>query len=449
MSHSLLRYSFIALIGVALGLTGCYEPIDGSSPAGGEDVNVSECILRCAVSSTSAIDRYPANIIVFNADGRCVSNVILTEAEPEVELSLERGNYHLTALASTDLYQIPSTFALQSFISMPATGYASCPLLMGQADVSLQSARAMANIQLRQQSASVTCSVTDLPKSVTSVNVSVSTPYTVVDLHGSFDKPQSVTIPCSCMSDGCWQSSLVHLFPGSGTNTVVSIQAETPDSTIIRGYSLPYPLTAAYDYQLTSSAGIGIDIDDIVVGDDTDSGSGPASGSGEGLDTLWVSTIPTSAPKIIDGHVLVLLDNISADGADACFLSSNEWDNVHSALSADYPEEAIDIANYYTEGGNNLGQLNGWTIPTKEEANQLKSFYAGADNVKRLNSLLIGKFYTPISLTDSKGENVRYLCNDAQHTFTFATEKSSITKAGTKATYNLRLVRKYRLAVRP
>ena len=71
----------------------------------------------------------------------------------------------------------------------------------------------------------------------------------------------------------------------------------------------------------------------------------------------------------------------------------------------------------------------------------------GGDALTAINTTLSGASLTPLTATDTNG-NVRYLCNEAQTTFSFA-PSSSITAAGkTVKTYRLRVVKRIRFKLK-
>lgn len=122
-----------------------------------------------------------------------------------------------------------------------------------------------------------------------------------------------------------------------------------------------------------------------------------------------------------------------ASGNTILLLSAREWDDVTSAENADTPEAAADIAAEYMEG-----EYSGWTIPTTEQAKAMRDRWTG-DKIDDLNALFADNG-TPITVKDAKGNNVRYLCEDATHSFVWESG-TTVSKAGAKATYRLRLVK--------
>ena len=74
----------------------------------------------------------------------------------------------------------------------------------------------------------------------------------------------------------------------------------------------------------------------------------------------------------------------------------------------------------------------------------MRNSYYG-DNISAINSKLEEAGGKALTQTDSHDKNVRYLCEDALYTYSFATSSDGgvlqITKAGATVKYRLRLVK--------
>ncbi|MBR0037711.1 MAG: FimB/Mfa2 family fimbrial subunit [Bacteroidales bacterium] len=424
--------TFVAAVILAL-FSGCYDPIadhseDGEDAGEAGSSNTTQLQVSLFTSASSVV--YPAFLLVFDDNGDRIKDATLTEENPKAALTLHRGNYRLVALSGTSYYELPDKFNLESVVSVPGIGYSTAPLLMGQAEVSLSSATVNARLQMKMQTASVTMKIDNLPSNTQAVNVILSDIYTGISLRGAYSHSGSVSVPCY-QKGNFWQTDELHLFPSASNNAVISVAYQTPDSSNYYAYNLTYPLSAGYAYQVQPSGAIGIGIDDSVIG------TGP--GFSASADTLWVNDIPT-APFLADGHVVAWIEDESDTHCDAYLISLNEWENVASAYSETNADQAETIAEAYREGGEQ-GEVSGWRIPTKDEAALLKTRYS-ADACIPLNNIMSKADGVTWGLTTDQGENIRYLCNDAQHTFTLGSAQSSITKAGSKTTYRLRLVKR-------
>lgn len=157
------------------------------------------------------------------------------------------------------------------------------------------------------------------------------------------------------------------------------------------------------------------------------------------------ATIPEASPLGSQATV----PGASASGpykeARITLLSKSEWSNLPSALNATNPATALAIPATYSEG-----TLKDWRIPTAAEAKALKNTYApsqptgsilGGPASESLNALLTSIEAPNLQATDEKGNTIRYLCEGATRTFSFA-PGTTISTAGTKSTtYRLRLVK--------
>lgn len=418
---------------------GCYDPIEDNNQSEdntGGDQSGNTTQLSVSLFTSSSAGLYPAVLLVFDETGDRIQDAILTEETPTATLTLNRGKYRLAALSGTSQYTFPKQYSLESVISVPDAGYSSQPLLMGQAELTLSAASVTARLQMKVQTASISLQIDSLPSDAQQVQAVFSDIYTGINLRGSYSQTQSVTFDCQ-PQNGSWQTGELFIFPSAGNNAVISIACQTPDSTLCYCYNLTYPLLAGYAYQIRPAGEVGIGIGDIQI----DAGNGNT----EKADTLWVDQIRT-APFLADGHVVAWIENEEEDQCDVLLISLNEWEDVASAYSETGAGQAADIAAGYSEGGNQR-ELTGWSIPSKDDAALLKTAYAPYACVP-LNNILTEAGGTAIGLTTDKGENIRYLCNEAQHTFTLASATGSITKAGSKTAYRLRLVRRVRLSVR-
>ncbi|MCQ2330258.1 MAG: hypothetical protein MJZ93_06865 [Paludibacteraceae bacterium] len=138
--------------------------------------------------------------------------------------------------------------------------------------------------------------------------------------------------------------------------------------------------------------------------------------------------------ECFDGHFVIFVDSLSNSVAELTLLSLSDWDKIMSA-NGDKPDDASDIAIRYDEFG-----LTGWMIPSETLARKMKEGL----NVDDMNVELATMYGDEIHVTDGSS-NARYLCEEAEKTFSFA-ENTKITNAGAKTKYRLRLVHAIRIA---
>ena len=113
-------------------------------------------------------------------------------------------------------------------------------------------------------------------------------------------------------------------------------------------------------------------------------------------------------------------------------LSLYEWKDMPSANHV----EDSDLVRIITERYQEM-ELSDWQTPTLEEAKLLRENYVtGSEAFGKLN-----KVFLSIDALEINGES-RYLCNDGQKSFSFASG-TNISNAGTKTSnYRLRLVKR-------
>jgi len=136
-------------------------------------------------------------------------------------------------------------------------------------------------------------------------------------------------------------------------------------------------------------------------------------------DSVFVTSFSTKY------HIPALSDTLDDGSIHFKLLSLMEWGDIK--LSS-YSESALnDIVASYAESS-----LSGWHIPTKEEAALLR------DNlllkIETFNNDIISLGGAPLS------SSTRYMCASFDSTFAFK-EKSTISKAGQKTGYKIRLVK--------
>ena len=427
-----------------LALTGCYQqdPVEEIVSGSGSELSV---ITRSATGNSI---QYPLAIYAFDSSGECKAQKVIEDASEALTLKLSEGDYRITAIAGYGGLALPQKVKRNAIIQTVDGNCSSTPLTMGHADV-LVSGSTTATIHMSLQVASVTVSLANLSEDVTDVSVSFSDEYGGISLGGQFSDARTSEIACS-QQDGKWTSGRVYLLPGASSSTVVSINVKDGSGSQSYGYTYTSPLKAGVPYVFsgTFTAGSmfwgtieskGWDEEKIL-----DFGFGPGvSESGDSGDNndpsegMSVSAIPEPC-SIWNGHVVALVSNATENEADLILMSLAEEESVKSKTS-DNPDDAESYAKAYSEAG-----LASWRIPTKEEATALKSGYHG-DGISPLNAALENAGGKTLTQVDSKGKNVRYLCEDALYTYSFASSSDGnslqITKAGATVKYRLRLVK--------
>lgn len=410
---------------------------------------------------TDALD-YPLHVFAFDGEGQLASSLSLASAEEEDrQLSLLQGKpYHIVVVSGgTDAYAIPTSPSLSSVISFPESdgqcvGYATrTPLQMGFADITPTTANSVLDVQLYYRVASLRVSLSDLPEQTASASVTVSGCCSGLSMAGEGQSLQTVQIPCRQV-EGCWQTDEVFVLPGNVPQTTFTIAytdgegEQYASATYHHALSAgtPYALNGTYDAGSVNVSGTVTpatwndpvnftfsfkDDQHVTLNDNGDHTDVPTDGT-----EYTVTSLPTSG-SVWNGHVVAMANATSSTTATLTLLSLTDWSDMTSSTNAATPTKALDTAAAYTEG-----DLVGWTIPTIEQAKALSSSYEGtplADAIKQANG-------DPIVLMDSSKKNVRYLCDEATKTYSFA--PSSILSAGaTVETYHLRLVKTVKVKV--
>lgn len=453
---------FVAFFAISSCQSISFEDLE--SEASSESLSSVRVLTRAA--DTDALC-YPLHVYGFSTDGKLVAHKQLHSSDESLTLSLPQGQAcHLVALsAAADQYQLPSSPQLSSLImmSVPRTGSplakgftTDCPLQLGSADIIPQTGNATVSIQLHYQVASLDVLFKGLPEACTSVHLSVSSSYAGLSLGGNGSGSQTACIPLtpSTTNPGEWSASSIYLFPTQG-NTTFTIAYNDAQGEQISSVTYQAPLTPGTPYQLRGtysdntfqvSGSISPSTwNSAQVIDFTFQPSSSGTVDADTSDSSGGTVSPDGLPQPLSqwsGHFVVgyldaegnPVETSLASSSNLLLLSIADWSDLTSALNESNPTLANDIADTYSE--NDL--TNGWRIPTEAEARYLSKLYR--DNPDSFDQALLNADADPIALTDSKGNNLRYLCQDALKTYSF--KASTITNAGaTVKTYHLRLVR--------
>lgn len=436
--HPLVSFLLrLILLGMLSLFSACYDPIEDSSEEEEKDdssVSQTTGTLDVHVKSKGEIND-PVYLFVFDSQGSVVSRITLTNADNlQTSFQLAKGNYRVAAFSGTSGYVVPTTFSADSYFSFLEDNYSASPLLMGQADVTIVSERQVLGLMLESQVAQVDISLDEVPEEATAVQVSFGPQYTHLSLFGELSVADRTLLSCHRQSAGHWRSdSPCFVLPGSTSSMVMTLHVQFPDSTVSYGHNFNYGLQAGRDYHFSGHCSeISVPVDTASNNEDFHFGTEETTDPLDSLPVLYVSALP-KACSMADFWVVAALQERSDNLCVAMLVSLSDWKEVASAYSATNAQEAAMIAQGYQEYG-----LEDWHIPSREDANLLKKLYA-VPNLDALNQVLAQADGTPLQSLDSKDKAVRYLCNEAQHTFSFAS--GSITQAGAKTLYRLRLVK--------
>lgn len=403
---------------------------------------------------------YPLTIYAFDTEGNNVtSTVINSKDDASATLKLKKGRYHLTAVSLPSSYEsLSSVKDWNATFSMPKSGYATEPLMTGSADINVTSSDQIAHISLGYRQASLSVTINDVPSSVTSVDVTLSSAYTDMTLAADLSGKMMVTVPCvkgAASNNGAtWSTGKFYILPSVNAQPSITISfsggttgdvsySHTYNASLLAG--TPYNFTATYKGK--AEGGGGSSDDDVTINTDISAGKwadevkesfnfGPdvnktESPSDPESNVITVTTLPGSG-DIWNGHVVGFVNEISETEREVVLISIKEWEKISSAFSSN-ANQAKEIAAQYEENG-----LSGWIIPTRNDGMALNRLYSYDNNRALINSAL--ETCGGTGLIQMYGTSaVRYLCEDAEYTYSY--KSATITKAGEKTTYYLRLVK--------
>lgn len=429
----------------------------------GDQTNTSG-VTRNVKLVAKAIDNtdvaYPLTIYAFDTEGNNVtSTVINSKDDASATLKLKKGRYHLTAVSLPSSYEpLSSVKDWNATFSMPKSGYATEPLMTGSADINVTSSDQIAHISLGYRQASLSVTINDVPSSVTSVDVTLSSAYTDMTLAADLSGKMMITVPCvkgAASNNGAtWSTGKFYILPSVNAQPSITISfsggttgdvsySHTYNASLLAG--TPYNFTATYKGK--AEGGGGSSDDDVTINTDISAGKwadevkesfnfGPdvnktESPSDPESNVITVTTLPGSG-DIWNGHVVGFVNEISETEREVVLISIKEWEHISSAFSSN-ANQAKEIAAQYEENG-----LSGWIIPTRNDGMALNRLYSYDNNRALINSAL--ETCGGTGLIQMYGTSaVRYLCEDAEYTYSY--KSATITKAGEKTTYYLRLVK--------
>ncbi|MGN0303780.1 MAG: FimB/Mfa2 family fimbrial subunit [Prevotella sp.] len=403
---------------------------------------------------------YPLTIYAFDTEGNNVTSTVINgKDDASATLKLKKGRYHLTAVSLPSSYEpLSSVKDWNATFSMPKSGYATVPLMTGSADINVTSSDQIAHISLGYRQASLSVTINDVPTSVTSVDVTLSSAYTDMTLAADLSGKMMVTVPCvkgaTSNNGATWSTGKFYILPSVNAQPSITISfsggttgdvsySHTYNASLLAG--TPYNFTATYKGK--AEGGGGSSDDDVTINTDISAGQwadevkesfnfGPdvnktESPSDPESNVITVTTLPGSG-DIWNGHVVGFVNEISETEREVVLISIKEWEKISSAFSSN-ANQAKEIAAQYEENG-----LSGWIIPTRNDGMALNRLYSYDNNRALINSAL--ETCGGTGLIQMYGTSaVRYLCEDAEYTYSY--KSATITKAGEKTTYYLRLVK--------
>ena len=386
---------------------------------------------------------YPLTLYVFSTDGDCLETLLIEEKDEVVQFRLPEGHYRVVAMsACKDSYSVSTVSSWDNVIRMSDEGGAKIPLLMGNADVTMDSdTKGKLEIVLSNAVTAIDVSLSNVPADVVSVVIAMSPFSSSVNLKGEYvDSDYSWRLPCSLDTNNRWSTKTCYLFPGSGKEIVLSIwMKKKSGEEVTYGYTWKESPEENQPYHLEGDYSDGLSLNGSFVlkawneAKDVAFQFGAVSSSDEEEEEEDEDGSNADLPEIgsiWNGTIVANILEKDETGTDMLLMSLEEWEGTAS----DVKDAEFD----YTVNG-----ISDWRLPTHEEAAVLRDKFNGESLVK-LNERIAE--YDPELYELADGEKERYLClkNGEVYTFQFRAGKS-ITSAGEKRTYYVRLVKSYHM----
>lgn len=383
---------------------------------------------------------YPLTLYVFSSDGDCLETLVVEEKDEVVQLHLAEGRYRVVAMsACKDGYAVSTVSAWDNVIRMSDEGGAKIPLLMGNADVTMDAdTKGKLEIVLANAVTAIDVSLFNVPADVVEVVITMSPFYSSVNLKGEYvDTDYSLRLPCSLDTNNCWSTKTSYIFPGSGKEIVLSIWMKKKNGEeVTYGYTWKESPKENQPYHLEGDYSDGLALNGTFVltawneAENVEFQFGAVSSSDEEEDEDGSNDNMPEIGSIWNGTIVANIIEMDETGTDMLLMSLEEWEGTAS--------EVKDAAFDYTVNG-----ISDWRLPTHEEAAALRDKFYG-ESLVNLNERIAEYDSELYELSD--GEEERYLClkNGEIYTFQFRAGKS-ITIAGKKRTYYVRLVKSYHM----
>lgn len=442
------------LTGVAL-LTACQKISlkDFNTPT-------TESEIRILTRSASNVNiSYPIYLYAFNiSSGKLQSSSTLKSESDTPVLNLGAGTYHLVAVAGIEDCKVPEQPTINSTITLPKDSLLQQPLQMGSADISVSKSTTV-TITLYNQVTAINIALTDIPDDVSACHVSFSLMHNSISYEGKLSGTTINTIELNKQGNNIWSAPLFYTLPSSNQQLTLSINCISPQVSNTYGYIHNTQLAANTPYNIMGSYKSGFAVNGVLnlAGwnapqeinftfgaenneNSDDSNDDENDDTEEDRDEYVVNSIP-KVGTIWNNHFVATVLDATTSEAELILLSTTEWDGVTNATHAETPHMAANFAASYTEDG-----MTNWSIPTRDEAKLMRTAI-GLDKLGSINAVLKANNIPQLNVGESdKGESIRYLCDDA--TFTYVWDGTSISKSGTKRTYNLRLIKRVKVVTK-
>ena len=381
-------------------------------------------VLVTSKSGDSNVDiPMPLTIYAVNADGLVEKRASVTEeGATSVNLSLVSGDYTFYAIAGADAGNddVPENNMVTA-----ENGYFTKPVMRCTKNATVDDETELP-MMLSYAVAAVDFTLNNISSDVKAVSVKLGALRESMNLAGEYAGTTTATLDLTKQSDGTtWKSAVAYVFPSVSAPTTLTITQTMTDDTkqsytasynakLLAGTPYHFSGTGANvtNHELTvtvTSEGWGDAIDEELVLTPIGSGDGEGSMDTDG-ETFLVSAMPTESGIVFEGHVLAYLEG------DKGLLYAKQ-------------DCAQDQIAEYSEG-----DITGWSVPTLEQYNNIKS----QATLQKLSSAI--KSLTNNALPYN---GHYYYCGDCSTAFSWVSNANNgqVAVGTTGKTYHLRLVK--------
>ncbi len=365
----------------------------------------------------------PLTIYAVNADGLVEKKAGSTEeGATSVNLSLVAGDYTFYAIAGADAGDddVPANnmvTAENGFFTKPIMRCAQNGTVDDDTELPLTLSYAVAAVDF---------TLSSIPADVKAVTVKLAGVRETMNLAGEYAGTTTATFDLTKQTDGTtWKSATAYVFPTVSAPTSLTITQTMTDDTN-QSYTASYnaKLLAGTPYHFTGTGtnianheltvnvtaeGWESAIEEELVLTPIGAGDGTGTIDSDG-ETYLVSAMPTESGVVFEGHVLAYLD-----GDKGLFYAKQDCEQ--------------DKVSEYSEG-----DITGWSIPTLEQYNQIKT----SAGIAKLSGAVDA---ANNATTKSKKYpfNDYFYCNACEEAFSWLS--GSVAVGNTSKTYHLRLVK--------
>ena len=393
-------------------------------------------------SKDNAKINYPLSVFIFDQNNNCIHKETIANEVDDFSSILTKGKYTLVVLSGIDNNEcsFPLEITSNGFISLTGQNYLIHPIQMGKAFINLTESTKV-TVSLSYIVSALNFSINNIPKDAESVDIKIAPVSSGFTFAGDY-KNDTQTCSVSCKKTGdTWTYENLYVLPCYSSQTHLSINIQLPGHNETYGYTYQSALEAGVPYHFIGKYKEGIALDgefqaegwkptvdvefgfDDIIPDEPEYPDHEEEPENPEEDVFLVKEMPED--DSIWGYFYVWkIQPISTDVYEAIIIAPEQWYTLTS--------DAFKLLNDYTVDG-----IDGWRMFTLEEAKAFRDQFQST--IADLNDFI----YDYGLSTFQYDEGERYLCNQAQSTFSFSNNR--ILNAGKTVKYYLRPVKTVRL----